>query len=866
MADRADHVGLIGEAAILCERCERRFRSEDGADRAMRPLQEAVGRGRHTVDLPEATAHRACREPMPVGPLAQIQCLILAEVVREDVGPVRQGNRLGLDLLADGIFRSRRIVFENVDYGIEIRESTGCTGESPGLHGDDEHLGAAPIEMIEVKLIGSMNERISRLGTMPPGIAGFHIAAGQDDGRERFLVNVAGEEITCTVALPALRWRAHPAARRISFKTWHFREFTIQSMSEAIPPCCRPGHSGIHMRLTLATRLPLIPFILLVCCLPAIADATGKRVEAILRANQLAVGQLPRAGAATYRYGYSGNGLTGEETRVADLATGAYTERVDSGVLHTADGFDTRTPWMRDISGANTPQGGGDRVRIAVSAAYRYANLWWRSDRAGARIEDLGRESLSDTSTDHLSVQPPDGVPFDAWFDTHTHLLLQIAEPQEFLHAREVFSHYRREGGVMLAHSILEDAGTGEAGYERLTLRSVSFGPPQPLAIFACPRNPPTGVTLAQEATSMSVPFRLLNNHIYVEGRVNGKGPYTFIVDTGGHTLLSARVIAEAGLARRGNSPESGAGEKQSSLSFVPVRTISIGGVEMHDQVAFAAEIYRPEIEGIAVDGMVGFELFRRLVVRVDYGRKVLTFTEPGHASLSDAGVGVPFVFYDHVPFVRGRLDGISATFDIDTGSRSELDVTSPAAVRDHLWERYPQGIRAVTGWGVGGEVSSYVVRVRSITLGTVTVDAPVADLSEAKHGSFSDPNYDGNVGSALLKRFVVTFDYGNRMMYLRRIEPVPPDVGDFDRSGLWINAGKAGYRVTSVAPGSPAAEAGLQPGDLIIELDGRRAKAEDLSEARELLRARSAGSSVPMLVRGKAATRRVVLTLRDLI
>jgi hypothetical protein len=312
------------------------------------------------------------------------------------------------------------------------------------------------------------------------------------------------------------------------------------------------------MHLTPATRLRLISCILLAFGLPVAAAAAGSRVAAILHGNHVALGQVPTAGVAVYHYGYSGNGLTGEETWIEDLATGAYVESVDSGILHSADGFDRQTPWMRDASGANTPEEGGDRVRVAVSVAYRNANLWWRGDRAGARIEDLGRESLSGTPTDHLAVQPRGGVRFEAWFDARTHLLLQIAEPEYFLHAREVYSDYRRQGSVMLAHSVLEDAGTGEGGYERLTLRSVSFGPARPLATFACPRTPPAGVTLANGATSTSVPFRLLNNHIYVQARVNGKGPYTFIVDTGGHTLLSAKVIAEAGLAPTGSSPEGG--------------------------------------------------------------------------------------------------------------------------------------------------------------------------------------------------------------------------------------------------------------------------------------------------------------------
>ncbi|HEY6517084.1 MAG TPA: aspartyl protease family protein [Steroidobacteraceae bacterium] len=578
------------------------------------------------------------------------------------------------------------------------------------------------------------------------------------------------------------------------------------------------------------------------------------------------MGSMPKTGSATYRYDYSGDGLTGEQTDTVDLATGAYLEHQDTGVLHTADGFDTRTPWTRDVSGANTPEQGGDRMSVAVSAAYLNANLWWRRDRGGAQIEYISRETLAGTPADHLLVLPRGGARFDAWFDARTHLLLQIAEPNMFFHTRTVFSDYRGDAGAMLAHAILEDNGTGTAGYEHLTLRGVSFGPPHSLDTYARPRTPPTGVTLANGATSTSVPFRLLNNHIYVQGRVNGNGPYTFIVDTGGHTLLSPKVIAQTGLHATGSAPESGAGEKQSSTGFVPVSTISIGGVALHDQVAFATGIYSPEVEGIPVDGMVGFELFRRLVVQIDYGRKVLTFTQPGHASFGNAGVAVPFVFYTHLPFVRGRIDEMPATFDIDTGSRSELDVTSPAVGRARLHERYPRGVRIATGWGVGGPVQSYVVRLHSITLGNVTVNAPVADLSDSAHGSFSDPNYDGNIGSGLLKGFVVTFDYGHRMMYLRRIDPPPPDFGNFDRSGVWINAAKGGYVVTSVAAGSPAAEAGLHIDDVILKLDGRTAMARDLSNARQVLRTEPPGTHVPMLVKGAKGTRRIVLTLRDQI
>ena len=69
---------------------------------------------------------------------------------------------------------------------------------------------------------------------------------------------------------------------------------------------------------------------------------------------------------------------------------------------------------------------------------------------------------------------------------------------------------------------------------------------------------------------------------------------------------------------------------------------------------------------------------------------------------------------------MRGRIDDLPARFDIDTGSRSELDITSPFVARERLHERYRPGISTITGWGAGGASRSYVVRIPSVTLGSV--------------------------------------------------------------------------------------------------------------------------------------------------
>jgi hypothetical protein len=325
-------------------------------------------------------------------------------------------------------------------------------------------------------------------------------------------------------------------------------------------------------------------------------------------------------------------------------------------------------------------------------------------------------------------------------------------------------------------------------------------------------------------------------------------------------------LVSELGLKIVGAAPMTGAGEKVASSGFTHVDDIALGNLHMRNQLGFATPIYDPSIEGVRVDGMVGFELFRRFAVQIDYGRGVMTLTDPARFDSKGAGTAIPFVFYDHLPSVRGFIDDLPARFDIDTGSRSEVDITGPFAAAHDLRARFSKGVSAVTGWGVGGPSRSYVVRLPSLTLGSVRVDNPVAGLSQDKHGSISDPNYEGNVGSGFLKRFVVTFDYAHQTMYLKPVEPPQVDVGQFDRAGMWINSSSDGYRVTDVSAQGPAARAGIQVGDIITRLDGAAAKFDALSDARSLLRSRPAGTRIAIELKRGAEVKQLTLVLEDQI
>jgi len=120
----------------------------------------------------------------------------------------------------------------------------------------------------------------------------------------------------------------------------------------------------------------------------------------------------------------------------------------------------------------------------------------------------------------------------------------------------------------------------------------------------------------------------------------------------------------------------------------------------------------------------------------------------------------------------------------------------------------------------------------------------------------FPDPNYAGNVGSALLKCFEVTFDYGNQVMYLKRLPEPVADAGVFDRSGMWINAENGGFQVMSLTSGGPAESAGIKVGDVITAVHGIPVESSKLSEFRAELRDDSPGTVINLTIKNAGGRR----------
>ena len=151
------------------------------------------------------------------------------------------------------------------------------------------------------------------------------------------------------------------------------------------------------------------------------------------------------------------------------------------------------------------------------------------------------------------------------------------------------------------------------------------------------------------------------------------------------------------------------------------------------------------------------------------------------------------------------------------------------------------------------------VSRAKTLQLGGISLTNCLTLLPE--QGQFGGPA--GNVGSRLLRRCRVIFDYVHQEMIL---EPnnrfaVPEE---FDMSGLAFIAEGGGFRVQHVLPNSPAAEAGIQPGDLIEGVNERSTVGMDIGELRGLFR--QADSEYDLTFRRGGESNKSHLKLRRLI
>ncbi|HEY0299885.1 MAG TPA: aspartyl protease family protein, partial [Rhizomicrobium sp.] len=467
-------------------------------------------------------------------------------------------------------------------------------------------------------------------------------------------------------------------------------------------------------------------------CAPAFAAPA----DDILAANRAATGgdAWNAKAAIVLDYDYAGQGLTGKASGTTDLKTGVFEQHYEIGPQTGANGYDGTHVWDKDSAGIVTLQEAQDSIPLAVNTAYRGANLWWTKDRGGAAIAFAGQKSVGGATYDVLTVVPKGGTAFDAWFDAKSHLLSRIEERQGGVLTTTMLSSYRAYGGTLQAVETL--ISTGDKKYDqRLTLTKVVFLAKSDPKTYAPPPSAAADFAIAGGAHEATFPFDLIANHIHANVMINGKGPFSFIFDTGGVNLLTPELAAELGVKVEGKAEARGAGDATMEFGMTKVGEIDLGGAQIRNQLFLSLDLDSLyPANGVHMRGMVGYETFRRFVTRIDYGARTVTLIDPKYFDPKDAGTPIKIAFAGNAVIVDGSYDGIPGKFQIDTGARSALTLNGPFVAANGLLAKSGKGVDAVDGWGVGGPSRTHKVRGGVLKIGTdIEVAHPVVGFGADK-------------------------------------------------------------------------------------------------------------------------------------
>lgn len=558
------------------------------------------------------------------------------------------------------------------------------------------------------------------------------------------------------------------------------------------------------------------------------------------------------------------SGLKGEGESFEDARSGAYADRFQLGTFKGANGFDGTTVWDQDTSGQVAVQGAGEPRQAAISDAYRRSHAYWYADRAKAVIAYAGQKSEGPRSFHVVHIAPQGGRPFDMWFDAKSSLLHRLVEKTSSDTNTTTFTNYRQVDGKLVPFAWRTT--NGDPKYDTvINVESITFEKAAPRTAFGPPAPPKRDFGFASGGKTTTMPFKLVNNHIYLEVRLNGR-PYEFVFDTGGLNVITPTVARELGLKTEGAVQAKGTGEKRMEASFTNVARMEIGGAIMENQqfVVIPLESFGA-VEGKPTTGIIGYEVFKRFIVGIDYENSRLTLSDPEGFVYRGPGVRVPMDLNERTPEVMGEIDGIPGKFSLDTGARSSLDLMTPFVAKHNLVARYGAKYQGVTGWGVGGAARSWIVRGKKLSLGGASVDAPVVELSQNTKGALSDTYLAGNVGGGVLSQFNITWDYTHHQIFFEKNRRHgKPDV--YDRAGFWINVGDGAFDVIDVIAGAPADAAGLKVGDRIIGVNSKRAVSEISLPDFRMLKKGPVGTNLILDVQRGGQRLQLNVLLRDLV
>ena len=398
----------------------------------------------------------------------------------------------------------------------------------------------------------------------------------------------------------------------------------------------------------------------------------------------------------------SSSGMTGSWREVDDLRVPRMMQLEDAGVVRSLHVWNGPEHWRQKSSGGMHALNSDFGRENAITDEWLAQRDYLKADGDGAKLSSVTQQTDGPTAFDVITATPKGGQPVELWFGAKDHLLARTVRQQNLNIEIIRYGDYRETGGVKLPYLITADDGD-PSSLDTIKVSSYKLNAATE-ADFENPRCPNDS---SIEGAKTTVPI-VFDGEIIVQAKINGKGPFGFILDTGGHDILTPDAVKAIGLKAEGAGRSGGAGEGKVSEQYARVEQMQIGGMTMRNQTFTVIPLTYETVEQGArppLAGILGLEIFERFAVRIDYRAQTLTLESLDTYKHDGPGTAVPIFFNDDEPLIKGKLDGHTGDFGVDTGNAGSLVVQGHWAEREGMTARLKSGLD-VLSVGMGGTSS----------------------------------------------------------------------------------------------------------------------------------------------------------------
>jgi hypothetical protein len=265
---------------------------------------------------------------------------------------------------------------------------------------------------------------------------------------------------------------------------------------------------------------------------------------------------------------------------------------------------------------------------------------------------------------------------------------------------------------------------------------------------------------------------------------------------------------------------------------------------------------------GIAdMGGSLGVNVWQRIALGLDFGRKQATFIVPGDLKRTPqeptGAHRIPVTMVNGVMLVNGTVDGKATRFMLSsTGETLLRSPQTAAGLKPIARLQEVEDADGRTG-------SESLVRIHQIRIGDVSWKQPVVRQEEGKEADMPDI-----LALDLLRRFRTTIDLPSHTLYLQP-DPAYAEV-ETPRLGVGINphlTNDGKLSIQSISLPSPASEAGLHVGDEILAVNGIAVNSISMSRLKAEV-TKPVGTILIFTIRSKDSDkpREIKLTVRKLL